>query len=104
MSTNLIPDDLMTAFFSVAVLSFLTAALSWKYLKKLQSNKENKNIEVGLVGYEFELNVSVVPGKSVKHFYSGIEWNVISDERIEKNTLVRVSKVEVGKLTVCPVV
>ena len=104
MSTNLIPDDLMTAFFSVAVLSFLTAALSWKYLKKLQSNKANKNIEVGLVGYEFELNVSVVPGKSVKHFYSGIEWNVISDERIEKNTLVRVSKVEVGKLTVCPVV
>ena len=89
MSTSLIPDDLMTAFMSVAILSFLSAALLWKYLKKLQSNKANKNI---------------VPGKSIKHFYSGIEWNVISDKRIEKNTLVRVSKVEVGKLTVSPVI
>lgn len=104
MSTSLIPDDLMTAFMSVAILSFLSAALLWKYLKKLQSNKANKNIEVGLVGYEFELTFSVVPGKSIKHFYSGIEWNVISDKRIEKNTLVRVSKVEVGKLTVSPVI
>ena len=29
---------------------------------------------MGLVGYEFKLDVDITPDKSVKHFYSGIEW------------------------------
>ena len=46
MSINVLPNDLMTAIFSVSVLSLLSAVILWKPLKKIQSNKTNKNIEV----------------------------------------------------------
>lgn len=102
MTIGLLPTDLMTAIFSVSILAIVSAAVLWKYLKRLQSTKSNKKIEVGLVGYEFKLDVDISPDKSVKHFYSGIEWDVISDDKIKKNTPLRVIKVEVGKLTVKP--
>ena len=102
MTIGLLPTDLMTAIFSVSILAIVSAAVLWKYLKRLQSTKSNKKIEVGLVGYEFKLDVDISPDKPVKHFYSGIEWDVISDDKIKKNTPLRVIKVEVGKLTVKP--
>ena len=102
MTIGLLPTDLMTAIFSVSILAIVSAAVLWKYLKKLQSTKWNKKIEVGLVGYEFKLDVDISPDKSVKHFYSGIEWDVISEDKIKKNTPLRVIQVEVGKLTVKP--
>ena len=102
MTIGLLPTDLMTAIFSVSILSIVSAAVLWKYLKRLQSTKWNKKIEVGLVGYEFKLDVDISPDKSVKHFYSGIEWDVISEDKIKKNTPLRVIQVEVGKLTVKP--
>ena len=102
MTIGLLPTDLMTAIFSVSILALVSAAVLWKFLKKLQSTKWNKKIEVGLVGYEFKLDVDITPNKSVKHFYSGIEWDVISDDKIKKNTPLRVIQVEVGKLTVKP--
>ena len=102
MTIGLLPTDLMTAIFSVSILALVSAAVLWKYLKRLQSTKWNKKIEVGLVGYEFKLDVDITPNKSVKHFYSGIEWDVISDDKIKKNTPLRVIQVEVGKLTVKP--
>ena len=102
MTIGLLPTDLMTAIFSVSILAIVSAAVLWKYLKRLQSTKWNKKIEVGLVGYEFKLDVDISPDKSVKHFYSGIEWDVISEDKIKKNTPLRVIKVEVGKLTVKP--
>ena len=102
MTIGLLPTDLMTAIFSVSILALVCAAVLWKFLKKLQSTKWNKKIEVGLVGYEFKLDVDISPDKSVKHFYSGIEWDVISEDKIKKNTPLRVIQVEVGKLTVKP--
>ena len=102
MTIGLLPTDLMTAIFSVSILAIVSAAVLWKYLKRLQSTKWNKKIEVGLVGYEFKLDVDISPNKSVKHFYSGIEWDVISEDKIKKNTPLRVIQVEVGKLTVKP--
>ena len=102
MTIGLLPTDLMTAIFSVSIIAIVSAAVLWKYLKRLQSTKWNKKIEVGLVGYEFKLDVDIIPDKSVKHFYSGIEWDVISEDRIKKNTPLRVIQVEVGKLTVKP--
>ena len=102
MTIGLLPTDLMTAIFSVSILAIVSAAVLWKYLKRLQSTKWNKKIEVGLVGYEFKLDVDISPDKSVKHFYSGIEWDVISEDKIKKNTPLRVIQVEVGKLTVKP--
>ena len=102
MTIGLLPTDLMTAIFSVSILAIVSAAVLWKYLKRLQSTKWNKKIEVGLVGYEFKLDVDIGPDKSVKHFYSGIEWDVISEDKIKKNTPLRVILVEVGKLTVKP--
>ena len=102
MTIGLLPTDLMTAIFSVSILALVSAAVLWKYLKRLQSTKWNKKIEVGLVGYEFKLDVDISPNKSVKHFYSGIEWDVISEDKIKKNTPLRVIQVEVGKLTVKP--
>ena len=102
MTIGLLPTDLMTAIFSVSILAIVSAAVLWKYLKRLQSTKWNKKIEVGLVGYEFKLDVDISPDKSVKHFYSGIEWDVISEDKIKKNIPLRVIQVEVGKLTVKP--
>ena len=102
MTIGMLPTDLMTAIFSVSILAIVSAAVLWKYLKRLQSTKWNKKIEVGLVGYEFKLDVDISPDKSVKHFYSGIEWDVISEDKIKKNTPLRVIQVEVGKLTVKP--
>ena len=84
MTIGLLPTDMMTAIFSVSILAILSAAVLLKYLKRLQSTKWNKKIEVGLVGYEFKLDVDVTPDKSVKHFYSGIEWDVISQDKIKK--------------------
>ena len=102
MTIGLLPTDLMTAIFSVSILAIVSAAVLWKYLKRLQSTKWNKKIEVGLVGYEFKLDVDISPDKSVKHLYSGIEWDVVSEDKIKKNTRLRVIQVEVGKLTVRP--
>ena len=62
--------------------------------------KGDKKIEVGLVGYEFKLNVDIDSNKSVKHSYSGIEWDVITEEKIKKGTTLKVVQVEVGKLFV----
>ena len=102
MSINVLPNDLMTAVFCVSVLSLLSAVILWKPLKKIQSNKTNKNIEVGLVGYRFSVDVDILANKPIKHFYSGIQWDVVSDKPIAKNTPIKVIQVEVGKLTVDP--
>ena len=100
MSIGILPVDLMTAILSVSILALVSAAVLWKYLKKLQKTKGDKKIEVGLVGYEFKLNVDIDSNKSVKHSYSGIEWDVISEEKIKKGTTLKVVQVEVGKLFV----
>ncbi|MBT1066043.1 NfeD family protein [Bowmanella sp. Y26] len=103
MYMGILSQDMFSALASVAIFSALLALILWKPLKNLQSKGKPKQVQSDLIGYQFELPEALQPGKSMEYRYSGITWQVHSQQPIEAGQTVQVVKVAVGRLDVTPV-
>ena len=102
MTFELLPQTINSAVITVSLISISSAVLLWKPLKKIQSPSKDTDVEVGLVGYRFQLEKGISPAAPGEHVYSGIGWKVVSDQAIAKAAYVKVVKADVGQLTVEP--
>jgi membrane protein implicated in regulation of membrane protease activity len=100
MTIGVIPDSMLSALFSVGVLTALSAMLLWRPLKSMQGNVESKKVTSDLVGHSFILNDAVSMTKNPVYRYSGIDWNLSSEQELSAGTLVKVTGVAVGKFIV----
>ena len=100
MTVGVIPDSMLGALFSVGVLTALSAMLLWRPLKSMQSNVESKKVTSDLVGHSFILNDAVSMTKNPVYRYSGIDWNLSSEQELSAGTLVEVTGVAVGQFIV----
>ena len=100
MTVGLVPDSMLSALFSVGVLTALSAMLLWRPLKSMQSNVESKKVTSDLVGHSFILADAVSMTKNPVYRYSGIDWNLSSEQELSAGTLVEVTGVAVGQFIV----
>lgn len=103
MYISLVPATLFGAMGSMAVLTALLAVLLWKPLKRIQADTAPKEVTSDLIGHRFYLPEALLPGESITYRYSGINWNVRSQEPAAAKQEVEVIKVSVGELQVRPV-
>ena len=100
MTVGVVPDSMLSALFSVGVLTALSAMILWRPLKSMQGNVESKKVTNDLVGHSFILNDAVSRTKNPVYRYSGIDWNLSSEQELSAGTLVKVTGVAVGKFIV----
>jgi len=100
MTVGVVPDSMLSALFSVGVLTALSAMLLWRPLKSMQSNVESKKVTSDLVGHSFILADAVSMTKNPVYRYSGIDWNLSSEQELSAGTLVEVTGVAVGQFIV----
>ena len=100
MTVGVVPDSMLSALFSVGVLTALSAMILWRPLKSMQGNVESKKVTNDLVGHSFILNDAVSMTKNPVYRYSGIDWNLSSEQELSAGTLVKVTGVAVGKFIV----
>ena len=102
MAVGIMPESLISAFGSVAVLSLALAFSLWNTLKRMQDSGGNKNIKGEFIGHSFMLATAVSATQVSLHRMSGVDWKVKSGVPIAAGTMVEVVKIEVGELTVAP--
>ncbi|MDG0996692.1 MAG: NfeD family protein [Gammaproteobacteria bacterium] len=100
MAVGVVPNSMLSALSSVGVLTAILAVLLWRPLKYMQANVETKKVTSDLVGHSFILNEAVSMTKNPAYRYSGIDWNLSSEEELLAGTLVEVTTVAVGKFIV----
>jgi hypothetical protein len=100
MAVGVLSDSMLSAFSSVGVLTALLAMLLWRPLKSMQSDVENNKVTSDLVGHSFILNEAVSMTQNPAYRYSGIDWNLSSEQELSAGTLVEVTGVAVGKFIV----
>ena len=100
IALGVVPDSMLSALSSVGVLTALLAMLLWRPLKSMQGKVEGKKVTSDLVGHSFILNEAVSMTKNPAYRYSGIEWNLSSEQELSAGTLVEVTGVAVGKFIV----
>ena len=99
-AVGVVPDSMLSALSSVGVLTAVSAILLWRPLKSMQGNVESKKVTIDLVGHSFILNEAVSMTKNPTYRYSGIDWNLSSEQELSAGTLVEVIRVAVGKFIV----
>ena len=100
MTVGVVPNSMLSALSSVGVLTALLAMLLWHPLKSIQGNVESKKVTSDLVGHSFILNEAVSMTKNPAYHYSGIDWNLSSEQELSAGTLVEVIGVAVGKFII----
>jgi membrane protein implicated in regulation of membrane protease activity len=100
MSTAILPDSMLAALSSIGVLTALLAILLWRPLKSMQNNVERKKVTSDLVGHSFILNDAVSMSSNPVYRYSGIDWQLSSEQVLSAGTLVEVTGVAVGKFII----
>lgn len=103
MYLGLLGQDMFSALASLAVLSALFALLLWKPLKNMQAKGKPVQVQSDLIGHQFAVTEALQPGKSFEYRYSGIAWQVHSQQHLTAGQTVQVVKVSVGRLDVAPV-
>ena len=91
-----IPETLLSALLTVALLTAVAAVVLWKPLKKLQSKVDNSKAKGDLVGHCFVLSDEVSATHAPLYRYSGIDWKLLSSETLAPGTKVEVTQADVG--------
>lgn len=102
MSISLLPGTLPFALGGVAVFTLAFTFALWKPLKHMQNKGITHEVRGDFIGHSFVLDDTVSPTQFSTHRMSGVNWKVKSRQPIPAGTLVEVTKVEVGELTVIP--
>lgn len=93
---GLIPETLLSAALTVAILTAVAAIVLWKPLKKMQNKVDKTKAKGDLVGHSFVLNEAVSPSINPLYRYSGIDWKLVSTETLAIGTKVEVTEADVG--------
>lgn len=100
MLLEVIETSWIWAFSSTAVFTLLFSLIFWKPLKAMQNKVEVSETKTEFSDKQFLLEQDVdIKGES-QYQYSGIQWQLKSLEPINKGSLVKVDKMEVGVLWV----
>ncbi|CAH9052489.1 hypothetical protein PSECIP111854_00980 [Pseudoalteromonas sp. CIP111854] len=100
MYAGLLANDWMTALWVNAILTFVLALVLWKPLKRLQQSSNDEEISNDFADIDFILSDDLNDNNQVFHAYSGIQWQLKSDQPLSKGTRVKVVKKEVGVMWV----
>ena len=100
ITVGVVPNSMLSALSSLGVLTAFLAILLWRPLKSIQGNVESKKVTSDLVGHSFIINEAVSMSKNPAYRYSGIDWNLSSEQELSAGTLVEVTGVTVGKFIV----
>ena len=100
ITVGVVPNSMLSALSSLGVLTAFLAMLLWRPLKSIQGNVERKKVTSDLVGHTFILNETVSESKNPVYRYSGIDWNLSSQQELSAGTLVEVTGVTVGTFIV----
>ena len=101
MHFGVLPQTLVVALWSNALLTTVLALVLWKPLCNLQNRRAvNQTLDNDFTRHEFVLEQDAdVQGKT-EHLYSGVRWKIKSTEPLAAGTLVEVVKADVGVLWV----
>ncbi|MBD1583034.1 NfeD family protein [Pseudoalteromonas sp. S16_S37] len=100
MYAGLLANDWMTALWVNAVLTFVLALILWKPLKRLQQPSTDEEISNDFADIDFVLEEDLHDSSQVFHSYSGIQWQLKSEQPLSKGTRVKVVKKTVGVMWV----
>lgn len=100
MTLDVLSANASTAFWSNAILTALLSLSLWQPLKKMQSQTDDKQVKHDFADHSFVLDSDVDSKGESLYQYSGINWKLKSEQPIEKGTLVRIARMEVGVLWV----
>ncbi|CCQ10118.1 Putative activity regulator of membrane protease YbbK [Pseudoalteromonas luteoviolacea B = ATCC 29581] len=96
MYLEFLPHTLEAAFWANAILSGILGVALWKPLKRMQDQKESKEIHSDFAEITFVLDKDIDALEMTNYAYSGITWQVKSHTPLPKGTVVKVTKKEVG--------
>lgn len=96
MFVGILPESVLYACVSIAVLSAVLAAVLWQPMKNMQSKTEAPEATSDLIGLELDAPEDLGSTQSVTWRYSGIAWQLKAKQDIPAGTPVKVVKVEVG--------
>ena len=95
--------DINHTMWSITIITFGSALLLWKPLRRMQSKPDTNKIESDFAQETFQLTGDVNSGSNdVLYSYSGINWKVRSRSPLVKGQWVKVVETEVGVLWVEP--
>lgn len=97
---GLLPEGYASIVLAIAVLTALSGAVLWRPLKRLQEKKQINKVSSDLTGISFVLEQDISPQSPGSYHYSGIDWQVETNEVITAGTEVEVITLEVGVMTV----
>ncbi|WP_432698477.1 NfeD family protein [Marinobacterium sp. YM272] len=100
MYLGLIPDTWQWALIATTGFTVLTGAILWPIFKRLQQTSEHKAVTSDLIGHSFYLPADTSVQNPTSYRFSGVSWQVISQEELSKGTLVEVVDLQVGQLFV----
>ena len=101
MHIGLLPATMMVALWSNALLTSILALVLWKPLRNLQNNHiQRQPVENDFTRHEFVLEQDVNAQGGCEHPYSGVRWQVKSEQPLTAGTLVEVVRADVGVLWV----
>lgn len=96
MMLNVITVDLHQAALYTLIFTGLAALLLWKPLLAMQRKVENKTVNNDLIGHRFILSEPISNQQHSVYRFSGIDWQLISEQPIEAHSEVEVIKMDVG--------
>ena len=97
---GVLPDSMLSALTSTGVLTGLLAIFLWRPLKAMQNKVGSKKVTSDLVGHSFILKEAVSMSHNPVYRYSGIDWQLSSENELSVGTHVEVIDVAVGKFIV----
>ena len=100
MMFGLVPETVLTALLMTAIIASLIAIFSWKPMKRTQNKVDYRQVNNDMIGHQFILSDTLERGKTITHHYSGIDWKVQAAESLPSGIEVKITKMEVGLLTV----
>lgn len=98
MSVGLLPETITSALWSVSLTTLALSILCWRPMKRWQNTQDTRPVVSDLSLHSFYLDEALGPGQSQSYSYSGITWQLHTDQTISAGTLVKIDKVEVGIL------
>ncbi|OHU84249.1 MULTISPECIES: activity regulator of membrane protease YbbK [Pseudoalteromonas] len=100
MYAGLLTEDWLTALWVNALLTFVLALLLWKPLLRLQQSSSGKALSSDFADIDFVLEADLDENSKQYHSYSGIQWQLKSEQPLSKGTRVKVVKKDVGVMWV----
>lgn len=93
-----IPDTWQWALIATTGYTVVTGLILWPIFKRVQQTSERKAVKSDLIGYSFYLPEDTSVQQPATYRFSGVDWKLICQDKLDKGTLVEVVDLQVGQL------